>query len=62
MLELVVNGLVADGELVFELAVGGMDGRLLAENNARHQVHECGEQQFVGVLPLGGAGEQLIDV
>jgi hypothetical protein len=40
VLELVVDGLIADRELVFEFAVGGMDRRLLAEDDTRHQVHE----------------------
>ncbi len=60
MLQFVVNGLVADGNLVFELAIGRMDGRLLSENDSAHQLHKGGEEQFVGVLPLRGPREQLI--
>jgi hypothetical protein len=62
MLELVVNRWIADRELVGALAVGGMDGWFLAEDNACHQVDEGGEQEFVGVLALGGAGEKLVEV
>jgi hypothetical protein len=43
-LELVVNGLVADRELVVELSVGGIYGEFLSKDNARHQIDERGEQ------------------
>jgi hypothetical protein len=62
VLQLVVHRLIADGKLLFELAVSGMDGRFLAEDDSCHQVHEGGEQEFVGVLPLCRTGEQFIEV
>ena len=61
VLQLIVNGLIADGELVFERAVGSMHRGLLVQHDAQHQVDEGGEEQFVGVLTLGGTGEQLVD-
>jgi len=62
VLELVVNGWIADRELVLELAVGGMDGGILAEDEACHHDDEGGEEQLVGVLALGSAGKELIEV
>ena len=64
VLQLVVNGLVGDGDQVFELAIGRMDGRFLSENDSAHQLHKGGEEQFVGVLTLRGTptiyqGEEL---
>src|SRR5690349_1914342 len=51
-----------DGELVVELAVGGMDGGFLAEDNPCHPVDEGGEQERVGVLALGGASRESIEM
>jgi len=62
VLELVVDGLVTDGELVFELTVGGMDGRLLPEDDPSHEVYQGREEQFVGVLVSGVLREQMVDV
>src|SRR6516164_4921547 len=62
VLELVVDRLVADRELVFQLTVGGMDGRLLSENDTTHQLDQGREEQFVGVLMSGMLCEQMVDV
>src|SRR6516165_10147606 len=62
MPEFVVDGLVADRELVFELTVGGVDGRLLPEHDTSHEIDQGREKQFVGVLVSGVLREQMVDV
>lgn len=62
VLELVVHRLVADRDLVFELARGSMHRGLLAEDDAGPQSDERREQQFIGVGPLSRACEQLSEV
>jgi hypothetical protein len=62
MPEFVVDGLVADRESVFELTVGGVDGRLLPEHDTSHEIDQGREEQFVGVLASGVLREQMVDV
>ena len=59
--ELVVDGLVGDGDVADAVAVGGQDRGLLAQDDGGHQLDELGEQQFAGVLLLGGAPEEVVE-
>ena len=59
--ELVVDGPERDAERLGVGLVGGVDGGLDVADDGAHQVHDRGEQQGAGVLPLGGLLEQGVD-
>src|SRR3954464_13195576 len=62
MAQLVIDGLVADGDALLKGPVGGVNGRLNAEDDLAHQLDQGGEEQLVGILVLSGLGEDGIDV
>jgi hypothetical protein len=59
-IELVVDGLVGDGDAADALAVGGQDGGLLWQDDSGHQLDQLREEQLPGVLLLGRGTEQLV--
>ncbi len=62
VLEFVVDGLITNGDLLFERAVGGIDRGFLFEDDTAQEVCERGEEKFMSVLTSCSAGEQLIDL
>ena len=59
--ELVVDGPERDAEGLGLGPVGGVDGGLDLGDDRAHQVHDRGEQQGAGVLPLCGPLEEGVD-
>jgi hypothetical protein len=59
--ELVVDGLVGDGDAADAVAVRGIDRRLLAEDHGGHQLDELREEELSGGLVLGGSPEEFIE-
>src|SRR6266702_2676393 len=52
VLEFVVDGLITDGDLLFERAVGSIDRGFLFEDDTTQEVYECREKKFMCVLAL----------
>ena len=59
--ELVVDGLERGADGLGVRLVGGVDGGPDAADDGAHQVHDRGEEELAGVLPLGDVLEELVE-
>jgi hypothetical protein len=60
-LQLGVDGLEGDRQRLGPCLVGGVEGGSDAADDGAHHFHQGGEEQFLGVLFVGGGGEELVE-